>query len=468
MSAENPAASHEQTSGAVAASDIRARQSTAKVIKGAMLGTIVEYYDFGIYGYMAALLSVQFFASEDSTTALLETFAAFAVAFFLRIPGGLFFGHIGDRYGRRTALTWTLLLMAAATLLVGLLPTYATLGIWATMLLILCRCLQGFSAGGEVGGANVFVSEHAPAQWRGLQTAMVMCGMYLGSLAASLTGLAVSSLFSEQQALDWAWRLPFLLSAFIGIIGFYIRNSLHDSPEFVALKEEAELSALPIKTLLRTSWKTIGHMVGLYGISAGGFYIASVYCATYLQQDAGFSPTIAFVSTSVALVVGVVTLVIGGYFSDRIGRRFMLLLGSGAGLVLVVPMFHLMLQGSVALAMLAQSVCFICVSIFNSALFVTFSENMPTAVRYTGVALIANIAVSTMGGTAPMIATLLIRETGNPLSPSWFYAACALLSLVSALFVRETKGIDLGSGTADESPTRARTRGVEVADAAHR
>lgn len=420
-------------------------QSTVKVIKGAVLGTIVEYYDFSIYGYMATLLSIQFFVSDDPNAALLGTFSAFAVAFFLRIPGGIFFGHIGDKYGRKTALTWTLLLMAASTMLIGLLPTYATLGLWATALLILCRCIQGFSAGGELGGANIFVSEHAPLRWRGLQTSIVMSGAYIGSMVASFAALAISRFFSEDQVTEWAWRLPFLLSALIGVVGLYIRNNLHDSPEFQALKEESETKKLPIKSLIQSSWKNLILMVMLYGISAGGYYIASVYVATHLQKYAGYSPTVAFVSTSIALTMGVITLPIAGYAADRFGRRPVLITGSLAGAILVVPMFMLMQSGSVVLAVLAQSVCFICVSIFNGALFVTFSELLGTAVRYSGVALVTNIANSAMGGTAPLIATFLVNSTNNPISPSWYYLATALLSLVAAVLIKETRGTQLSS-----------------------
>ena len=163
-----------------------------KVIRAAVLGTVVEYYDFGIYGYMATFVAALFFVDDDPAAALLGTFAAFAVAFFMRVPGGIFFGHIGDKYGRKKALSWTILLMVLATALIGVLPNYFTLGVWATALLVLCRCLQGFAAGGELGGANAFVAESAPAKWRATQTSLVNSGTYLGSLFASLVALAAA------------------------------------------------------------------------------------------------------------------------------------------------------------------------------------------------------------------------------------------------------------------------------------
>ena len=167
----------------------RSPQSAVTVIRAAVLGTVVEYYDFAIYGYMATMIATHFFVESDPTTALLNTFAAFAVAFFLRVPGGIFFGHIGDKYGRKRSLTYTILLMALATAGIGILPTYATLGVWATAILVLCRCLQGFAAGGELSGANAYVAENAPAERRAFQTSFVNTGTYLGSLLAALVAL---------------------------------------------------------------------------------------------------------------------------------------------------------------------------------------------------------------------------------------------------------------------------------------
>jgi MHS family proline/betaine transporter-like MFS transporter len=418
-------------------------QSSVKVVRAAIVGTVVEYYDFGIYGYMATVVATLFFVSENETAALLGTFAAFAVAFFLRVPGGIFFGHIGDRYGRKSALSWTILLMVVATVLMGLMPTYITLGVWATAALVLARCLQGFAAGGELGGANAFVSESAPRRWRATQTSMVNSGTYLGSLVASLVALALTSIFSEETILSWAWRIPFLLSVVIGVVGIWIRNHMEDTPQFEELAEKGETKKLPVMELLRTSGGAVVKIVFLGALITGGYYIASVYAATYLQTAGGHSSTLAFLSTSLALVLGVITLPIAGYLADTYGRKPVLLWGSVAAAVLGVPMFVLMAGAGAWQAVVGQSVLFICVSVVNGASYVTYVEMLKASVRYSGLALGNNITNMLLGGTAPFIATWLIDVTGNSLAPAGYFVFCALLTLGTVFFVEETKGIEL-------------------------
>lgn len=419
------------------------KQSTVKVIRAAVVGTVVEYYDFGIYGYMATIIAALFFVSENDTAALLGTFATFAVAFFLRVPGGIFFGHIGDKYGRKNALSWTILLMVVATAAMGMMPTYVTLGVWATAILVLARCLQGFAAGGELGGANAFVSESAPRQWRALQTSMVNSGTYIGSLVASLTALALTTVFTHDQILSWAWRIPFLLSVVIGVVGIWIRNHMEDTPQFKELEDKGETKKLPIIELLTTSGVSLVKIVFLGALITGGYYIASVYAATYLQKSGGHSSSMAFLSTSLALVLGVITLPIAGYLADRYGRRPVLFAGSAVAVVLGVPMFMLMQHGSVWQAVLGQSVLFITVSVVNGASYVTYVEMLKASVRYSGLALGNNITNMLLGGTAPFIATWLISVTGNSLAPAGYFVFCAVLTLVTVFFVKETKGIEL-------------------------
>ena len=421
----------------------RDMRSTLRIVRAAVVGTVVEYYDFGIYGYMATAVASLFFVSENDTAALLGTFAAFAVAFFLRIPGGIFFGHIGDRYGRKSALSWTILLMVIATVLMGILPTYVTLGVWATAILVLARCLQGFAAGGELGGANAFVSESAPARWRATQTSMVNSGTYLGSLLASLVALGLTSTFSEETIQSWAWRIPFLLSVVIGVVGIWIRNRMEDTPQFEQLAQQGETKKVPVVELFRTSGGSLVKIVFLGAAITGGYYIASVYSATYLQTAGGHSSTLAFLSTSLALVIGVLTLPVAGYCADRYGRKPVLFVGSIAGTLLGVPMFMLMSGQGAWQAVVAQSVLFITVSVVNGASYVTYVEMLKASVRYSGLALGNNVTNMALGGTAPFIATWLIDLTGSSLAPAGYFVFCTALTLVTVFFIKETKGVAL-------------------------
>lgn len=433
------------TTEGAAADQVGARPtpSNAKVIRGAILGTVVEYYDFGIYGYMATMVSAHFFVRNDPTAALLGTFAAFAVAFFLRVPGGIFFGHIGDKYGRKRALTWTILLMAVATALMGLLPTYTTLGVWATALLTLSRCLQGFAAGGEIGGANSFVSEHAPPKWRAFQTSMVNSGTYIGSLCASLMALTLTTTLTAEQVDAWGWRIPFLLSLVIGVVGLWIRNSLDETEQFQDVQEHSEVVKVPLFALLATAWRQVLTIILLGALITGGYYIASVYAATYLQTAGERSPQFAFTATCIAMVLGVITLPIAGYIGDRIGRKPVFIGGSAAAALLGVPMFMLMADGPAPLALLGPAVLFICVSVVNGVSFAAYAEMLRARFRYSGIALGNNVTNMLLGGTAPFIATLLVSSTGNKLAPAGYFVACALISLIASFFLKETKGREL-------------------------
>ncbi|WP_082868764.1 MFS transporter [Corynebacterium crudilactis] len=422
--------------------EAKGKTPMAKVIRGAILGTVVEYYDFGIYGYMATILAVHFFQGNE-TTALLGTFATFAVAFFMRIPGGIYFGHIGDKYGRKKALTWTILLMAVATALMGLLPTYATLGIWATVLLVLSRCLQGFAAGGELGGANAFVSEYAPTKKRASFTSMVNSGTYIGSLLASLMALALTTFVSIETIDAWAWRIPFLLSVVIGFIGLYIRNSLEDSPEFEKMEDSEEKEALPIKVLLTESGSKVLNIIALGAMITGGYYIASVYAATYLQVVGGHTSTLAYTSTCIAMICGVITLPIAGRLADKIGRKPLFLTGSILGVILGYPAFLLMSLDNPFLAAASQSVLFVLVSLVNGASFAAYAEMLPTRTRYSGIALANNTSNTLLGGTAPFIATLLISQTGQNIAPAYYFIGCCAVTVIAALIYQETKGQEL-------------------------
>lgn len=427
-----------------AAPDVPPATKQSKVIVAAVMGTAMEFYDFALYGYMATFLSVLFFAETDDTTALLATFGAFAAAFVMRIPGGIFFGHFGDKYGRKRALTWTLVLMAAATFLMGLLPGYVTLGIWATVLLVVLRCLQGFAAGGELSGASAFVTESAPARHRGFQTSMVNAGGVLGALTAALAGLILTSVFSEEVILEWAWRIPFLLSVALGLTGLWIRTRLDETPQFKKLQAADKTSKYPIVELFRSAPRNAVTICFMNFFITGGHYFATVFSASYLTREGGQTAQTAFLSTVIALSLGVVVLPLAGALSDRVGRKPVIFFGTGLAALLGLPLFMLMADGATWQAMLAHSLLVVFVQIASGASFVAWAEMLSASVRYTGIAFGNNVGNTLLGGSAPLIATFLVVATGNRIAPVAFYIGCALVSLVAATTIAESKGSKLG------------------------
>lgn len=416
----------------------------SRVVTAGLVGSVVEYFDFGVYGYLATVLSVVFFAAgTDPTAALLATFAAFAASFVLRPLGGLLFGHLGDRWGRSKTLAATVLLMCAATVVIGVLPTYAAIGVGATFLLVAARCLQGVAAGGEIGGAAAFVAERAPDARRGFYCSTVQIGALGGALLASALVTVLTTVLTPEQLIGWGWRVPFLLSLPMGLVGLWIRSRIEDSEQFRALASEGATAAVPAVELVRTQMPGLLRTLGLSCLLFAGYYVVYVYAATHLQRVGGLGAASAFWSTTVTLVVSCATIPIFGMASDRWGRRPVLLAASTAMLVLAVPCFLAMGSGVLALSIVAQAVLGLPQAALMAVAFATFAELFTAKVRYSGIALGYNLAGMALGGTAPLISVALISATANPTAPAWFLMATAVVTIATALTLTETAGTPL-------------------------
>ena len=296
-------------------------QVSPRVVLAGAIGSVVEYYDFGVYGYVATILATNFFVSGDPAAALLATLATFAFAFVLRPVGGVLFGHFGDKYGRKNALAATVVLMAIASGLIGVLPTYAAIGVGATVLLFLARSLQGLAAGGELGGAASFVAEYSPNHRRGLLCSTTQMGALMGALLASLVVTLLFEILGAQTMNDWGWRVPFLIAIPLGVVGLWIRSRLADTPRFAAIELQEKKASAPVVSLFRTELKPLLICVGLSILLFSAYYVAYVYVNIHLQTVVKLSANVAYWSTTATLAVAVLCMPLFGMLSDRIGRK---------------------------------------------------------------------------------------------------------------------------------------------------
>ncbi len=409
-----------------------------RAVRGAAIGNTVEWFDFAIYGFLATYIAEKFFPSGDETAALLNTFAIFAAAFFMRPLGGFFFGPLGDRIGRQKVLALVILLMSGSTFAIGLVPSYDTIGVFAPLLLLFLRCLQGFSAGGEYGSGACFLAEYASDKHRGFVVSFLVWSVVVGFLLGSLTVTGLETVLSEGAMDSYGWRIPFLIAGVLGAVGLYIRLRLGDTPEFEALRDEGEVASSPLKEAVTTSWRPILQIAGLVVIHNVGFYIVFTFLPSYFTKTLGFTKTDAFVSITVASLVALILIPPLGALSDRIGRKPLLIAGSLAFAVFAYPLFLMLNTGSLAAAIAAHAGLAAIESVFVCASLAAGAELFATRVRSSGYSIGYNVSVALVGGTAPYVATWLVARTGNDLAPAYYVIVAALVTLITVLTMRET------------------------------
>ncbi len=403
-----------------------------KLIFSCYIGNVLEWYEFAIFGYLTKYLSVLFFPSSDPLTSLLLTYGAFATGFVMRPVGALISGHIGDKWGRKQALVLSLIMMAIPTTAIGLLPTYDQIGLWAPLLLILCRLIQGLSLGGEFTGSILYLIENSPQNRRGFFGSWADLGSSTGMILASLTTIAINIWFSEQQLLDWAWRLPFFFGLLFGLVGFMVRRDLFETPEFQQVPKQ-NLHKTPIKQVLSHHPLTFTLAITFLAINASGYYLLIIYLP---QQIPTITTPMTLAMSLISLVAMMPAYVLGAYISDRIGQIPCLIAGISSCFLLAVPTVYNTLYGPLWLIILLQVLFAISLGFCYGPRSSFVVQLFPVNIRFSAVAVSYNIANAFFGGTAPLLASILVQQTNNSLSPAYMIMAMAALSLASTIALK--------------------------------
>jgi metabolite-proton symporter len=409
-----------------------------RVVLASLVGTTVEWYDFFIYASAAGLVFSQlFFTALDPATALLASFATIGVSFVARPLGGVIAGHLGDRIGRKRMLVATLLIMGLATVGVGLLPTYASIGVAAPILLLVLRLLQGLSAGGEWGGAALMAVEHAPPGRRGFFGTYPQVGVPIGLILANLVFLVVSTSTTKEQFLSWGWRIPFLLSVVLIGVGLFVRARVDESPVFAKLRAQRARRSAPMLTVLRNQPRALLVAIGLFIANNMIGYLLIAFVTSYGTRVLGLPSSTMLAVGIVGAVVWGVAIVWSGAWSDRVGRRRVYLVGTIALLVWSFPFFLLLDTASLPLMLLAVAVLGVGLGLTYGPQAAAYAELFPVDVRYSGASFAYAIGAVLGGGFAPLIAQALIGATGTSLSVSVYMVVVCLITLAAVLAMRE-------------------------------
>ncbi|HWD58529.1 MAG TPA: MFS transporter [Stellaceae bacterium] len=412
--------------------------SYQRAITAGVIGNVLEWYDYGVYGYLVPIISQLFFPSGDATVSLLSTFAVFGVGFVMRPVGSIIFGIYGDRHGRRRALSAVIFVMAASTFAMGLLPTYAQAGIAGPVLMVVVRLFQGLSTGGEFGGSSAYIVEYAPQHRRGFFGAFQLVGVASGFLCGSLTAALLNSLLPKEDLASWGWRLPFLFGLAVGIVGAVMRWKISDTPIFTDIEEHGQTAKSPfVEAIARHPKETLLAFTSTLHNTVA-YYIALIYMTSYMINIGKLpQPTALWISTA-GLAFMIVQLPFWGALSDRVGRRPLMIFSCAAFVVLGYPFFRLASSGSVGLALIGEFLMMVCYAPYAATCASFLTEIIPTRVRYTSMSFGYNVAVAVFGGFAPFIATWLVRETGSSYSPAIYLIAAAIITGIAVIRCRET------------------------------
>jgi MFS transporter, MHS family, proline/betaine transporter len=408
-------------------------QGTSRAIIAAAIGNALEWYDFILYGYFAATIGRVFFPSHDPLTSLLLAVATFGVGFVLRPVGAIVLGQYADRHGRRTALTLIIAMMTVATALIIATPGYATIGIAAPLLVVLARLLQGFSVGGELGSSTAFLIESAPPRLRGLFASIQGASQNVSAVLAALAGTAITEWLTPDQVQHWGWRLPFLGGLLIGPVGFYIRRHLAETEAFLAASR-APAAEAPWRALARTHWRQLLAVIGAICFGTCCTYVLTLNMPGYANTVLHVPMQATFLAGLVASAQGIVVNPLAGRLSDRIGRvRVMVPTALAVG-ALVYPGFRLLVaHPGLHTLLLVQVGLNILYSLYGGALYGFMADLFPAQIRSSGISLGYNISVLIFGASAPALVTWMIRASGNPLIPSFYVSAAALISVATVL-----------------------------------
>jgi len=425
--------------------DVHVPTSIRRVALASAIGTTIEWYDYFIYGTAAALVFGQlFFPGFSPLAGSLAAFSTFAVGFIARPVGGVVFGHLGDRIGRKTMLVLSLLVMGIATVAIGLLPTFATIGIAAPILLVVLRFIQGFAVGGEWGGAVLMTIEHAPPEKRGFYGSFPQLGKAAGILLANAAYLSVVGTLSQEQFAAWGWRVPFVISIVLIAIGLYIRLKIEESPLFRQVRETQSEARMPIVDVFRTYPKEVAMTGGACITTIAMGYLVQVYMLSYATQNLGLANSTILTIVVLTAVIEIFAVVGLAALSDRVGRRKVFMSGTILGALWALPFFWLIDTGSLVLIAVAMVVMIIIASLMYGPMAALFAEMFGTRVRYTGASIGYQVGSIIGGALMPIVATSLFAATGTSTSISVYIIVLCAISFVSIFLVTETYQKDLG------------------------